>query len=204
LAPARLGVDRSSEDLLARAALAGQEDGRLELGGAFHHLEHADHRLGGSHDRPFAALHLTPEELVRAAQPLTFACLADREQDLRGGEGLGEVVVRAPLHGLDGEVCGAERGHHDHGGVGQAAHELWQELDAVHARHAQIAEHHVHGALRELSERLVGVLGTHHLVALGGQDELQALPQAGVVVHDEDAFLQWGLHPPHRPSGEAA
>jgi hypothetical protein len=197
--PARgLRVDGAGEHLLARAALALEEHGRLVLRGALDQLQHLDHRRRGRDDRPLAdrALHVALEELVRAAELLPLAGLAQREQDLRGLEGLREVVVGAAPHGLDGEVGGAVSRHQDHGDAGQLAHELRQELEPVHAGHAHVAERHVHGLALDQGERRSAVPGRQHLVALRGEHQLQALAQGVVVVRDQDALA-------HGPSPSA-
>ena len=203
-AAGRLGVDRAREDFLAGAALARQQHRRLEAGGALHHLEHLDHRLGGGHDRVIAgsALDLAAQQLVGAAQALALARLAQREQHLGGGEGLGEVVVGAALHRLDRELRGAEGRHQDHGRFRQAPHQLGQQLEAVHPGHAQVAEHQLGGGEVELAQGRLGVRCADDFIALGREHQREALAQGLVVVDDQDASGH-GFQRLHRtPSAE--
>ena len=185
----RLRVDRAREHFLAGAALARQQHRRLEAGGALHHLEHFDHRLGGRHDRVFAAgaLDLAAQQLIGAAQALALARLAQRQQQIGGREGLREVVVGAALHGLDGELRRAVGRHQDHGGLGQPPHQLGEQLEAVHAGHAQIAEHELGGRDLELAQGGFGVGCAGGFIALGREHQLEALAQGVVVVDDQDA-----------------
>ena len=119
---------------------------------------------------PTARLDVALEQGVRAAQPLALPGLLDREQHLGGLEGLGQVVEGAALEGLDREVAGAVGGHQQDGSAGQAADQLGQQLEAVHAGHAHVAEHDVHGRL-EAGEGGRRVGGRHHLVALGREQQ---------------------------------
>ena len=185
----RLRVDRARQHLLAGAALARQQHRRLEAGGALHHLEHLDHRLGGRHDRVFAAgaLDLAAQQLIGAPQALALAGLAQREQHLGGREGLREIVVGAALHGLDRELRGAVGGHQDHGRLGQPPHQLGQQLEAVHPGHAQVAEHELGGRDLELAQGRLGVGCADGFIALGREHQLEALAQGLVVVDDQDA-----------------
>jgi hypothetical protein len=180
-------VDRAREHLLAGAALARQQDGRLVLGGALEQLEELDHQRRGGDDRPVAdsAAHVALEERVRAPQPFALARLLDREDHLGGLEGLGEVVEGAALQGLDGEVAGAVGGHQQDGCAGEAADQLGQQLEPVHPGHADVAEHDVDGRL-EAGEGARRVCGRHRLVAFGREQEREAVAQGRIVVDDQD------------------
>ncbi len=184
----RLGVDGPGENLLAGAALAGEQHRGLELCRALDELQHLDHDVRGGDDRPLSddALDVPPQQRVLAAQAFALPGLAQGQQRLGGREGLREVVVGAPLHGFDGEIRAAMGRHQDQGGAGQPARQLRQKLEPIDARHPQVAEHRVHRALLEQGERRGPVRGRQHLVLLGRQDERQALPQGLVVVHDQD------------------
>jgi hypothetical protein len=122
IAPWRLGVDRPREDLLAGPALPRQQDRRLEGGDAFHDLEQLDHGGRGGDDGPIAGgpLDVAAEQLVRASKPFPFLRLSEGQEDLAGLEGLGDVVVGPPFHGLDGEILRAVGRHQDDGGSGKA------------------------------------------------------------------------------------
>jgi hypothetical protein len=65
-----------------------------------------------------------------------------------------------------------------------------EQAEAVGARHAQVGEHHVHGALAaEDRQRGVGAFGGLHGV-MPLQRALEAVARVLVVVHDQnDRFL---------------
>ena len=110
-----LEVNGLRDALLARAALAGDEHGRPRGGDALHHVEHPAHRLGLSEQLPAAlATQLRTQALVLGGEGAFLERrLVDEGAQLVGRERLGHEVVGAPLHGLDGRVDVAVRGHHD-------------------------------------------------------------------------------------------
>jgi hypothetical protein len=131
-------------------------------------------------------LDVPPQQLIGAPQPLALPGLAQGQQHVRGLEGLGQVVVGAPLHRFDGQVRTAVGRHQDDGRAGQAPDQLGEELEAVDSGHPEIAEDGVEDAVLGQSQGLLTFGGHRHLVALGAQDQLEAVPQRLVVVDDED------------------
>lgn len=127
--------------------------------------------------------------------------------ELLGGEGLHEVVVRACGEALHGGLLAGPGGDEEHGdgsGVGVLAHRA-QEPEAVEARHHDVRHHEV-GAL--------GVEGLEGGQAVGGRLHRPPFPQelahvvahVRVVVHHEDAGR--GVEAGHRdgrlPGGRLA
>jgi hypothetical protein len=183
-------VDRASENLLARPALTGEKHGRLELGSAFQELEDLDHGRRCRHDGPLSdrAVDVPLKKRICTAQALPLSGLADGQEHLRGLERLGQIVVGAAFHRLDGEISGPIGRHHDHGRPREPPSDLGQELHSVHTGHSKITEHHVHRAGLDLPQRGLCMPGAGDVVALGREHELEALPKALVVVHDQDSF----------------
>ena len=186
----RLGVDGTRQYLFACTALAREKGGGLVGRRSFEHLEQLDHPLRGRDDRAVAeySLDVALQLLVGLAELLPFVGLLQREQDLVGLEGLREVVVGAPAHGLDGEILGAVGGHQHDRDAGEMPRDLRHQLEAVDPRHAQVAQDHVDGVLFDAGEGGFTAIRCHHRVALSEKDQLEALSQRLVVVDDQDPF----------------
>jgi hypothetical protein len=88
------------------------------------------------------------------------------------------------------ELAGLHVGaHHQHRGAlrPSAPRQLGEQLEPVHPGHGQVEQHHA--AAREaveLAQSLLSVTGLDHPVALEGEDLGDTLPDARVVVDDQD------------------
>ena len=101
-------------------------------------------------------------------------------------ERLGEEIVRAVLHGCDGRLDGAVRGHQDHFRVGRDGSHGAQQLLAAHRRHHQIGEHHVDRFGAQRVHRLLAAAGEKDAVTLAREDALEGVQVRLLVVDDED------------------
>ena len=101
-------------------------------------------------------------------------------------ERLGEEIVRAVLHGRDGRLDGAVRGHQDHFRVGRDGSHGAQQLLAAHRRHHQIGEHHVDRFGAQRVHRLLAAAGEKDAVTLAREDALEGVQVRLLVVDDED------------------
>src|SRR5260221_216387 len=177
-------VQRARHQLLARARIARDEDGRLRLREAPDGAEDFLHRrrLAENLRRLLGlrgSLDLAQAFVERAAHQL------DRVVNV---EGLGQVLEGAALErghrALEVGICR----HDDHGRGGQARAQLAHELEAGHARHADIAHHDLRGFLGELLERFArgaeGAVGD----ALAGERLLEDPADRAVVVDDPDGI----------------
>ena len=90
-------------------------------------------------------LELLSEVEVLVAQALALEAVPDDQVDLVELEGLGDVVVGAELHRLDGRLRGGHRRHHDDRGVGREVPGGAQHLQPVDLRHAQVGDDGVEG-----------------------------------------------------------
>ena len=184
-------VDRSGDELLARARFAGDEDC---AGGRGHHLEQPKqitHRLAAA-DNPFESItfvKLRSQVGIFGSQP---ALLERRRQDVQQLielERLGDEVRRTTLDSLDGTSHGAVAGHDDADDFGVALEGCCDDVGTVHARQAQVGHHDV---IREVSELLQGFLSAPGLVdpeplfcqPLGGR-----LAKRPFVLDDQQMFL---------------
>ena len=83
----------------------------------------------------------------------------EEAQIVERSKGLGNVIVGAELHGLDGGFDGAVAGHDGDFDAGVGALGLLQEFESGHARHDHVGEHHVHGLFLEQRQSRVAALG---------------------------------------------
>ncbi|OGL00334.1 MAG: hypothetical protein A3E31_01655 [Candidatus Rokubacteria bacterium RIFCSPHIGHO2_12_FULL_73_22] len=183
----RARVDRLRDQLLARAALALDQHRRRAVRDLLDERHHPPE--GGARADRRALLQQHVEALLELAvlldQLAALERLADEPQHLRALERLGEEVVRAVLHGPHGLLDGAERGQEDHVHVRGDRLGRAQHLDAGEAGHLEVGEHQVDPAAAQALQRRVAVGGQHHAVALARERALEALPQPGVVVGDQ-------------------
>ena len=134
------GMDGSRHDLLARSALALDQDGGLARG------EPRD-RVANLRDRA-----RVPDEAVRLGGARDAGAPPPRRPGERPGhhvverlhgEGLHEKVGRAELHRLDRQAHGPVRGHHDHRQIRMERQAAPQRLDAVDAAQPDVEEHQI-------------------------------------------------------------
>ena len=116
-------------------------------------------------------------------------------------EGLGEVVVGALLHGLDGRLHGAVGGHDHHLGIGALPADAAEEGQPVDARHADVEEDQVERLLLGLPKRGGAVLHRRDLVAGAAEALLEDPAESVFVVGDEDAPICHAGHPIARWAG---
>ena len=131
--PRARAVDGLGAELLAGAALAGNEDGGLRGGRAVD--QPIDHlHPGRSADETVIAVAaaILPVGVDQARQPLALESVAQRHQKALGCERLDEEVVSAAAHRLDREVDRAVSGDDDHGDPGGLAAEPPQQVEPVH------------------------------------------------------------------------
>jgi hypothetical protein len=138
-----VGVDGGGDQLLAGAALAGDED---RLRGSRHPadgLEHLEHRGAGAHQ---LLVGLRPRPVVRRQRPhlldqrLLCQCAADRDEHLVEVERLGDVVEGAQLHRLDGRGAAAQGRDDDDRRLLQPVAVVAQEVHAAAAGHLQVEQ----------------------------------------------------------------
>ena len=140
-APRARGVNGASHELLARAALAGDEhrgvgrpDG-LDRGVELLHGRAVADDLGRMHglcgDDLAQALGFLPRLAMRQG-------VGDEMRHVVGIERLGDVVVRAVLERGDGRVDRGVAGHDDDQEVGVDLVQAALQLDAVGAAHANV------------------------------------------------------------------
>ena len=101
---------------------------------------------------------------------------------------LAEEHVHAEFRGLAAVlVRGARRDHDDrHVARARIAAQVARQVEAVHARHLDVDQHHVGQRVLHLRERIQPVLGRQHLVALALEQAAGDLAHGERVVHHHD------------------
>ena len=183
-----VGVDGLGNDLLARAALALNQNRRPAGRDLRHEVEDAQHALALAHDvREVVAL-------LEGALELKVFFLGAVAGDGRANvgkqflvvPGLLDEVFRAGADGLDHVVHGAVGRDHDDGQIGLALLELRQQLDAALAGQRQIEEHEIEALAIEELQSLLAVAGSFDDIVFKTEQHLQRLANAGLVVDHQD------------------
>ena len=181
------GVDGLGHQLLAGAALAGDEHGFRgggDLGNprpqGLHPRTRADHlrRLAGPRRLRAGGLLQKPAVANRLChQPL----------DLIHVEGLLDVIEGPVPHRLDRRVDGGVGGDHDHLGPVAALLELNDELQPAHPRHLQVGDDAIVALLLDDLQGLAGARAAGDAVAGLAEDVGHRLAGLAVVVDDQHA-----------------
>ena len=90
-----------------------------------------------------ALLDLRAQAAILLPQAAVLERALDGQADLAQLERLGQIVVGALAHGLDGRLQAAEGRHEDHAGAGLALLGRAQEGQAVDLVHHEVGEDHV-------------------------------------------------------------
>ena len=192
--PQAVGVDGPGDELLARAALAVDQDGgvgRRDLEDLL--PEVLDERVVA--DDLVVLLGLLLEVLAFPAEARLLEGVADAEEDALAVERLLQEIEGPELGRLDGRLDGALPRDHDDLRDERPLPELGQDLEAALARHLDVQEDEVDAD--RLLEHLQAVLarpGLEELVALVLEDHLQGLADVLLVVDDQDPGLPLGFH----------
>ncbi len=197
-APRAVLVQGLREQLLAGAALAEQQHGGRGGRHLPDRLEHREH-LGALADQVVEAV-LVLEPLAQRArlleQPLLLERLLEHDLQLLDVDRLAEVVLRAQLHGLDGGLHRAVGRHHDDHRLRADLLDLGQQLDAVHARHAQVGQHDVGLDLLEQLQPGARVVRARDLVAVLVEQRLERRGGVHLVVDDHEPPLDTHVSSP--------
>ena len=100
-------------------------------------------------------------------------------------ERLGDVVVGAGLHRLDGIFDGRIRGHQDHEAIGLAPLDFAQQFEATHLGHLVVGQNQLELRLGQERHRLRAVLGGANLVAERLEKRGEAAADVALVIDDE-------------------
>src|SRR5262249_43587135 len=129
---------------------------------------------------------LLAEQLQVAPQRDAFQHPLDDQLELVVVERLRQVVRRAGLHRLDGDLLRAVGGDHDHRTVRAPLLRTPQHVHPGDALQVQIGDDELVGAVVELLDRLLAGDRRLHLVAASGQQALDRDADRALVVDDQD------------------
>ena len=168
VAPRAGPVDRSGDERLAGAALAGDQDGGLGVGHALDHVEDPQHAVVVADDVLQAESHVELgleiavlfEDLALVEGPL------DGHLQLFVDQGLGEEIEGPGADGLDGGLDGAVAGDHDDGGGRVMLPAMGEDVEPVTVAEADVGQDHVVRLAAQGGEGLGAAGGGLHLVAL--------------------------------------
>jgi hypothetical protein len=102
-------------------------------------------------------------------------------------ERLQDVVVGAALHRVDRGLDGAEAGH-DHGdGAGGRLADLFEQGDATHSWHLQVADDEIELFPLQVADRCQAVFGRAHGIPFHAEELREHLANGFLVVDHQDA-----------------
>jgi hypothetical protein len=156
--PLAVPVERPRDQLLSGAALPGDEDRHIGLGGLLDELEDLLHLRASPPDlvERFGLVHRHAQHLHLIAQPPMGDGAVDGVDEDLGLERLGDEIIGADPQRGDGGLHAAEGGYHDDRYIRPVGGEALAELDAVHPGHVKVGDHRGVLLLRDRFERLLG------------------------------------------------
>src|SRR5438552_1496036 len=190
-APRAVVVGRVGDQLLPCAARAADEDRQVGVRHLADYVEDALHRGALADQAPelVRARDLLLEEPERAPHLHAVEQALHDQLDLVVVEGLGDVVGRAQLHRLDGDLLRAEGGDHDDRRLRRVLAHPAQHVHAAHTLQAEVGDDEVVARLREPPQ---GLLAREHgidLVPARAEQALDGDADRALVVDDQDAAL---------------
>jgi hypothetical protein len=150
-------------------------------------MEDVAHAGAGGDDvvEVVAGVQLLAEGTVFVAEGAELEGFGEDGEEVVDGEGFGEEVLGACLHGFDGGFDGAEGGHDDDGEEGAALAEFAEEGEPVFAGEAEVSNDDV-GAIEE-GESQFGGGGEVDVVAGVFELELHDAAEPFFILDDQDA-----------------
>ena len=182
-------VDGAGDQLLAGAALPGDQHGKGLVGNA------ADGLVRFLHPRAAADDGFAGELFVRrrlrddgrlAHQPGDFERLADHAVQLLQIDRLEQVVVSPVPHRLDGRVGRPDHGDHDDRDAGVDSPELPQDVQAGLVGQAQVEENNVRASGGDPFQALCARLGDLNPVCGRGEHVAHSVAEQVRVVIDQE------------------
>ena len=184
-APRAPRVDEAGDELLAGAALPGDEDARVGRGDLVDELEDLLHRPAPGRDEGrLGRLEARLQLAVLGEERVALGRLLHEARDRLGVERLDDVVVGAVLERLDGRLDRCVGRHDDDGRLGGGLADLAEDLETVHPGHLDVDEEDLRRLARERRERLAAARRGEDVVPLLLEPERERAPQVGLVVDD--------------------
>src|ERR1019366_10035519 len=174
LAPAP-SMDLPGDNVLAGAALAGEQYSRVAGGGLAGSFEQVLHREAARVEQRLLIDGAAQCAIFRLKDPDLQRAI-DGVLNLLERERLGDIVVGAGLHRLDGIFNGRISSHQNYQALGCAPLDLAQQFQPAHLGHPGVGQNQIELRLGEHNHGLRAVLGRANLVAkrLEKRDETSA------------------------------
>nr|AAC45363.1 ORF5; no significant similarity with known prokaryotic or eukaryotic proteins [Aeromonas hydrophila] len=191
-------VDGLGAHLLAGAALAGDEHGRLARRRALDDAIDRLHRHGGTDETgKRAALEVLPVLGHQRAELLVLEGIACGGAQPLAVERFGQKVEGTEPHRLHRHVHRAVGGDHHHRAGQLLFGDLLQDVHAGHVGQLEIQQHHRRRAAQQLRQCLLAAIGPQHLVAILGQILFIDHRQTAGIFHQQDSRFAFshGSHP---------
>ena len=184
----RIGVDRFGDQLLAGARLAGNQNIGLRRRDLRNKVQHALHPLRFADDvrESVALFQRAAQFAVLPLQPRAGNLAVDLEHQFLVVPGLREVVVGPGLESLHRYFDRAVGRDQKNGRFNVARTDVAQQVEPRTVGHHQVEQDQIVDPGLDLSQSLRGTIGQVHAVAFEVQQRLQALPDVGLVVDDQN------------------
>ncbi len=133
----------------------------------------------------FDVLEALSEALVFLKQRGAVKCFFDDFGDITAFEWLCDEVVRTLFDRFDGAFNASVCGHGDHFGVCRDRFDGFEQRQAVHLGHHDIADHDIDRVLANEIKSFASVGGGQNVVSFALKDTAQRFDVSGFVVYDE-------------------
>jgi hypothetical protein len=186
--PRGQAVERLGDELLARAALARDEDRRAGRGRLADRLENPLHLRGAPDELAHAArrVELGPQGAVLGDEAALLERLLDDVDDLLVPEGLRDVMEGSLAHRGDRALDRRVRRHDDDGDLRMARLDVGEDLESRAIREHEIQEQDVDLVLLQAGKPVRRRRGLAGRVTRLREDGAEDIADDGLVVEDED------------------
>ena len=177
-------MDLPRDNVLAGAALAGEQNSRVAGGGLAGSFEQVLHRGAARVEQRLLVDRAAQRAIFRLKDPDVQRAI-DGVLNLFERERLGDIVVGAGLHRLHGIFNGRISGHQNYQALGRAPLDLAQQFQPGHLGHPVVGQHQVELRLGEDCHGLRAVLGLANLVAKRLEKRHETSPDIALVIDDK-------------------
>ena len=129
------------------------------------------------------------QQHVLLRRPFMGQRILHQMRDLVRIERLGHVVISAVLQRRHGGLDRSIAGHDDHDQLGIDLVHAALQFDPIGAVHLDIDQGRIPSLLRQLRQRIVGVLHRGYFVALFAEPFAERIAHAQFVVHDQQSSV---------------